>query len=90
MQACTFCHGRHARAAGGMNVDIRGDAQIGSTDCYPLHLLKADGKPVCLCQLNQDSQKFGGSLAVEESYLGINPTGQSLQIPFTALLNMLT
>lgn len=34
MQACTFCHGRHARAAGGMNVDIRGDAQIGSTDCF--------------------------------------------------------
>lgn len=34
MQACTFCHGRHARAAGGMNVDIRGDAQIGSNDCF--------------------------------------------------------
>lgn len=69
---------------------VRGDAQIGALLAILCIFWRAGGKPICLCQLNQDSQKFGGCLAVEESPLGINPTGQSLQIPFTVLLSMLT
>lgn len=47
-QPCILFHGSHTRAATGMNVDIRGDAQIGALLAILCIFWSAGGKPICL------------------------------------------